>query len=68
MSTQQSMDMKRARAFTQKVVGDLSGVMATVMCIIGDRLGIFKDMAANGSATSQELAGRININERYARE
>ena len=67
-STDHSMDMKKARAFTQKVVGDLSGTMATVMCIIGDRLGIFKDLAANGPATSQELADRVNVNERYVRE
>ncbi len=68
MSAQPSMDMKKARAFTQKAVGDLSGTMATVMCIIGDRLGIFKELAANGPATSQELADRTKINERYARE
>ena len=68
MTTQPPVDMQKAREFTQKVVGDLSGTMATAMCIIGDRLGLFKDLAANGTTTSDELAARTGINERYARE
>ena len=42
--------------------------MATDRSVIGDRLGLFKDLAANGTATSSELADRAGINERYARE
>ncbi len=38
------------------------------MCTIGDRLGLFKDLAEKGPATSAELAARAGINERYARE
>jgi SAM-dependent methyltransferase len=38
------------------------------MCAIGDRLGLFKDLAARGPATSDELAARTGIQERYARE
>ena len=42
--------------------------MAFVMCSIGDRLGLFKDLAANGPTTSADLADRVGIKERYARE
>jgi 2-polyprenyl-3-methyl-5-hydroxy-6-metoxy-1,4-benzoquinol methylase len=35
---------------------------------IGDRLGLYKSLAASGSATPSELAKRLDINERYVRE
>jgi len=58
----------RAEAFSSRIMGDLSGAVASIMCAIGDRLGLFKDLAARGPSTSQELARRTGINERYARE
>lgn len=68
MSTQAGFDREKAQAFTQKAVGDLAGTMATLMCAIGDRLGLFKALEANGPATSHELAALAGINERYATE
>ncbi|MEP6639469.1 MAG: methyltransferase domain-containing protein [Chloroflexota bacterium] len=35
---------------------------------IGDRLGLYRSLAADGSATPAELAARTGIAERYARE
>jgi SAM-dependent methyltransferase len=68
MSAQPPIDEAKQEEFMRKVLGDLSGTMATVMGIIGDRLGLFKDLAANGPATSDDLAARADVNERYARE
>ena len=51
-----------------KVMGDMSGTYVTLLCVLGDRLGLFKDLAAQGPATSDELAIRAGIKERYARE
>jgi SAM-dependent methyltransferase len=62
------VDPARVEAFAGKVFGDTVGLMTTAMSSIGDRLGLFKDLAARGPATSRELAGRTRINERYARE
>ena len=45
-----------------------AGLAVTVMSSIGDRLGLFKNLAEPGPATSAELAERADINERYARE
>jgi 2-polyprenyl-3-methyl-5-hydroxy-6-metoxy-1,4-benzoquinol methylase len=42
--------------------------MTLGLCHVGDRLGLFKDLAANGPADSQELADRLDLNERYVRE
>lgn len=66
MST--AIDEARLEEFVGKVIGDFSGFTATLLAAIGERLGLWKDLAANGPATSAELASRAGINERYARE
>ena len=50
-----------------KVIGDFAGAMTTVLTLIGDQLGLFKDLAENGAADSDGLAERTGIDERYAR-
>jgi hypothetical protein len=67
MTTQQVIDHTKVQAFMSKVMGDNASTAATVMASIGDRLGLFKELA-QGPATSAELAERTHINERYARE
>jgi SAM-dependent methyltransferase len=68
MTTQQTIDQTKADAFVGKVLADTAGLAVTVMSSIGDRLGLFKNMAELGPATSEELAKRAHINERYALE
>ena len=68
MTTQQTIDQAKADAFVGKVLADTAGLAVTVMSSIGDRLGLFKILAQQGPATSEELAGRAKVNERYARE
>jgi SAM-dependent methyltransferase len=68
MTSQRPIDQAKTEAFVGKVLSDTSATLTTILASIGDRLGLFKDLAANGSATSDELARRTGINERYARE
>lgn len=68
MTTQPTLDKAKAKAFLAKFQQDMAAAMSTRMCAIGDRLGLFKALAAQGAATSQQLAARAAINERYARE
>lgn len=63
-----AIDEQKVEEFLGKALTDLAGSTTIVLCAIGDRLGLFKDLAANGPATSGELAKRTGINERYARE
>src|SRR5689334_21783442 len=65
---QVSFDRAKQQAFIEKVLGDTSGTMTTILASIGDRLGLFKDLSTNGATTSAELAARTGIHERYARE
>jgi len=60
--------MTTTEEFVGKVLGDVSGLMAAKMATLGDALGLWKDLAANGPATSGELADRAAVAERYARE
>ena len=62
------MDENRAAEFTGRVLADSAAVATIVLAALGDRTGLFKDMAEHGPATSGELAGRTGLSERYVRE
>jgi 2-polyprenyl-3-methyl-5-hydroxy-6-metoxy-1,4-benzoquinol methylase len=68
MSSQPTLDQAKMEAFVHKVFGDTSAALTTTLAVLGDRLGLFKALAAHGPATSGELATRTGIHERYARE
>ena len=61
-------DPSKQEGFIGKVLGDASATLTTVLASLGDRLGLFKDLAAHRASTSAELANRTGIQERYARE
>ncbi|MBZ9643769.1 methyltransferase domain-containing protein [Streptomyces sp. PSKA30] len=68
MAAPRELDDAKVEAFMEKALGDLSGTMTIGLCHLGDRLGLFKDLATRGPAGSQELADRLDLNERYVRE
>jgi hypothetical protein len=68
MATTDTIDEAKVEAFAGKAIGDLAGAMTTLFCAVGDRLGLMKTLAAHGPATSDELAQRADVQERYARE
>src|SRR5690606_13519168 len=39
-------------AFTERAFGDLVGALTVSLAVLGDRLGLFKNLAAGGPATS----------------
>jgi len=68
MSETTTIDSARQEKFVGKVVEQISGTMTTLLAAVGDRLGLFKNLAEQGPATSAELATRTKLNERYLRE
>ena len=68
MQTQAVLDQAKLDQFVGKVLGDTSAMLVTLLAAIGDRLGLFKELAASGPATSADLASRTGTNERYVRE
>jgi SAM-dependent methyltransferase len=68
MHAEPALDQTKVDQFVGKLLNDTSATLTTLLAALGDRLGLFKDLAANGPATSDALASRTGINERYARE
>ncbi len=64
----EALDQSHVEAFAGKALGDMAGLMTTLFCVVGDRLGLFASLAHGGPATSEELASRAGVDERYARE
>lgn len=62
------VDQEKVHDFVSKVLGDTSGLTTTILAALGDRLNLFKTLAAHGPATSADLAKAASVNERYARE
>jgi len=63
-----SINVQTAEAFAGKLVGLLNGGAVGLMISVGHRTGLFDALASGGPATSDELAQRANLNERYVRE
>jgi len=54
--------------FIERALGDCAAFTKVAMAAIGDHLGIWKDLAAHGPATSAQLARRMGLSERHVRE
>jgi 2-polyprenyl-3-methyl-5-hydroxy-6-metoxy-1,4-benzoquinol methylase len=67
MATEQ-LDQAKAEAFTERLFSAALGSLDVLNLYLGDRLGLYKALAADGPATPPELATRANIHPRYARE
>jgi SAM-dependent methyltransferase len=68
MTTETQLDPAKMEAGMNMIVGNLAGAMLTYMGSLGDRLGLFRDLAESGPATSTVFAMRNGLSERYARE
>ena len=68
MTTQQSIDEAKLQAFLGQVVTDTAAAFSAPFVLVGDRLGLYQAMASGRPVTSQELAARTNLHERYVRE
>ena len=62
-----SLDETRVAAFGEQLVGTYVGGMVTLMVDLASRTGLL-DALATGPGTSEELASRAGLTERYVRE
>ena len=63
-----AFDRDKARKFLGQITNDLGTAMLGALTYIGDRLGIFKALSSGQWLTSEELARRTGLSERYLRE
>jgi len=62
------VDEAKLQEFMGKMLGDLGSAMGAALVIVGDKLGLYKAVAAAGPINSVELAERTATSERYVRE
>lgn len=59
---------ERLNQFIGQMLGDLGGAASIAMVRMGDALGLYRTLHANGSMTCAELAREAGVHERYLRE
>src|ERR1700710_2627292 len=62
------IDADRLGAFMGKMLGDFGAAANAALIKVGDRLGLYKVLAAQGPMTSQQLAAASGTTERCVRE
>ena len=62
-----NIDQAKLNDFLGKAVGDLGAAISASLMLVGDRLGLYRELAGQ-PATSSELAARTGTHERYIRE
>src|SRR5262245_18976590 len=63
-----TIDQERAAAFSGELMTTLNHGALCLMLSIGHRTGLFDVMSQLPPATSQEIAARAEVDERYVRE
>jgi hypothetical protein len=63
-----AVNEERLNHLLGQFVSDLGAAVATATVVIGDRLGLYRGLAAIGPATAAELAAHTDTHERYVRE
>ena len=58
----------RLNAFMGKMITEVGAAMNASLVLLGDKLGLYRALAAKGPMNSAELASATGTNERYVRE
>lgn len=67
-ASEKPINEDKMNQFLGKVVGDFGAALSSSLAYIGQKLGLYKSLAANGPQLPAELAARTSTNERYVRE
>jgi SAM-dependent methyltransferase len=62
-----ALDETKLNDFVGKMVGDMGAAMSAALIVIGDRLGLYRQLSG-GALSAAELAKRTGTSERYVRE
>lgn len=61
-------DMAKVEAFVGRMLGDMGAAFSAALVLLGDRLGLYKTLAAIGPTDTEGLAAATQTDERYIRE
>lgn len=62
------IDHDKLMQFVFQAVDEVGATLNAALVVLGDKLGYYRDLAAHGPSTPEELAGRTGTVEPYARE
>jgi 2-polyprenyl-3-methyl-5-hydroxy-6-metoxy-1,4-benzoquinol methylase len=62
------IDFERLETFVEHVFGFLGGAVVSGMIYLGDELGLYRALQGGGAMTSEELARKTGLHERWVRE
>src|SRR3954449_9166232 len=62
------IDESKLHELLSKMIADMGAAAAAPLVILGDKLGLYKALAADGPLTTQQLADQTGTTERYVRE
>jgi 2-polyprenyl-3-methyl-5-hydroxy-6-metoxy-1,4-benzoquinol methylase len=62
------IDVEKATKTAEHVFGILGGAVVSGMIYLGDRMGLYRTMSGAGPLTSEELARKSGLHERWVRE
>jgi 2-polyprenyl-3-methyl-5-hydroxy-6-metoxy-1,4-benzoquinol methylase len=62
------MDREKFSEYAKRLFGSLGGAMTAAMIHVGDHLGLYRALAGAGPLSSEELAERTGLHERWVRE
>jgi SAM-dependent methyltransferase len=63
-----SVDMAKLETLLGKMVGDMGAAAIAPLVMLGDKLGLYRALAANGPISTEDLAEKTGTTERYVRE
>lgn len=63
-----NVDSDRLNAFMGKMVTEVGAAMNASLVLLGDKLGLYRALAAKGPMNASELASATRTKERYVRE
>jgi SAM-dependent methyltransferase len=62
------LDLEKLQQFVFRAVDEVGATLNTALVVMGDKLGLYREMAGSGPVTPAELAERTGCAERYVRE
>src|SRR6266436_7722954 len=67
-SKSEKIDIERTKKTAEHVFDVLGGALVSGMIYLGDRLGLYQALNGAGAITSEELARKTGLHERWLRE
>src|SRR3954447_14597307 len=63
-----AIDADKLNEFVFRAVDEVGATLNAALVVMGDKLGLYRELAGAGSLTPVELARRSGVSERYVRE